>query len=99
MSYNVDTIFDKCHRCGNEPPLSLFFEVECGGLHDGNVLVGCVACCGLPVLCFHVGEFGEISALHRVSKRSGTPVAPRPIDQASNEERVVERFSYCNHVT
>ena len=41
------------------------------------------------------------SALHRVSGRSVSavvprPVDPRPVDDASNEEHVVERFSCCN---
>ena len=47
-----------------------------------------VACCGL--LCFYVGEFGEFctSSCFREKRRCRRSQLPRPVGDASNEERL-----------
>jgi hypothetical protein len=53
-----------------------------------------VACCGL--LCFHVGEFGDILHSSCFREIRQVSVVPRPVDYASNERHVVVRFSCGN---
>ena len=51
---------------------------------------------GIQVGASPVGEFGEFCTLSCLRENRQMPKVPRPVDHASNEVLVVERFSCCN---
>ena len=72
---------------------NLGVQLQWEGLHDGNVFVG-----ASPVVDYFAFMLENLanSALHRVSGEPLRRCVLRPVDQASNEKQVVERFSCCN---
>ena len=88
-----------CTPSPDESPLPLrFSEFGCAnwqrkGLRDGNLFVG-----ASPVVDYFAFMLENLanSALHRVSGEPLRRCVLRPVDQASNEKQVVERFSCCN---
>ena len=72
---------------------NLSVQLQWEGLRDGNLFVG-----ASPVVDYFAFMLENLanSALHRVSGEPLWRCVLRPVDQASNEKQVVERFSCCN---
>jgi hypothetical protein len=72
---------------------NLSVQLQWEGLRDGNLFVG-----ASPVVDYFAFMLENLanSALHRVSGEPLRWCVLRPVDQASNEKQVVERFSCCN---
>ena len=72
---------------------NLGVQLQRKGSHDENLFVG-----ASPVVDYFAFMLENLanSALHRVSGEPLRRCVLRPVDQASNEKQVVERFSCCN---